>query len=445
MLFSDSDRFKKPVINHPIDKQILCHIKPNTERHVGPGTYFSTSIEEKRSGWKPTSFSRRQPMTPVKVHQQNGYASRQDLYENGIIFSDGFMALPTSETKVVLPGPGDYNIPSDLVGDNSPHLKSSRKGATMGSSPRFACNPPNNLIYNDVLFSCSQMHHPNVSPGEYNMFQSCELIKNSHNIRAVSAASTAVLGRSMSVAKLKKIKEKQLGSTLAGDVTSPLSFHHRSTIAEGTANSVTSNMSPAGSPNVFDLPPSEINSNSSGGFISSHGRQYTPGSSIHRTKKLQKQQQPLRPKPLTDVRLTFGAPGSSFRIPSLSDVLRGSSGDFSPNGGSRPPLLRSNTNNSNTNSKGQHTAFSNHGSPAGDLHGQQPSMRAATSSHHRSASSRAWPSSSSPQPQQGRAYQKHANSEPESVDMFSDRRNLTDESIHDITGLHMSPLPFDDI
>ena len=31
MLFSDEERFKKPMINHPIDRQILCHIKPNTE------------------------------------------------------------------------------------------------------------------------------------------------------------------------------------------------------------------------------------------------------------------------------------------------------------------------------------------------------------------------------------------------------------------------------
>ena len=375
------------------------------------------------------------------------------------------MALPTSETKIVLPGPGDYNIPSDLVGDNSPHLKSSvniksfpksiiyntylllqRKGATMGSSPRFACNPPNNLIHNDVLFSCSQTHHPNVSPGEYNMFQSCELIKNSHNIRAVSAASTAVLGRSMSVAKLKKIKEKQLGSTLAGDITSPPSFH-RSPLAEGTANSDSSNRSPAGSPNVFDIPPSDNNSD----FISSHGRQYTPGSSNHKARK--QQQQPLRPKPLTDVRLTFGAPGSSFRIPSLSDVL-GGSGDLSPHyGGSRPSLLlRSNTSNSNinsnSNSKGQRPhALSNHGSPAGD----HLPVR-ATSSHNRTGASgraTAWQSPPSPLPQQGaRSNHKHAASfEPESVEMttIADRRNLTDESIHDITGLHLSPLPFDDI
>ena len=288
----------------------------------------------------------------------------------------------------------------------------------MGSSPRFACNPPNNLIYNDVLFSCSHTHHPNISPGEYNMFQSCELIKNSHNIRAVSASSTAALGRSMSAAKLRKIKDKQLGSTVAVDLFSP------SPRAEGTTNSDYGSKSPSNSPNVFDLPTSETNSN---GYISGHGRQYTPSTSSHM--KHHNKQQPLRPKPLTDVRLTFGAPGSSFRVPSLADVLGG--GDLSPFGGSRPLLVRTNSSNSsnhhhNNNAKGLRPASSSsHGSPG----------------HRRSASGRAWRSPLSTQPKQG-----ISSHESESGVEISHRRNLTnDESIHDLTGLHLSPLPFEDI
>ena len=80
----------------------------------------------------------------------------------------------------------------------------------MGSSPRFACTPPFNQIKDDVLFSCSESQHPNLGPGEYNMFPSCELLKSSHNVRAVTAIGSAAVGRSMSVAKLKKIKQKQL-------------------------------------------------------------------------------------------------------------------------------------------------------------------------------------------------------------------------------------------
>lgn len=107
MIFSDEPRFQKNAIAHPTNRQIHGFSKIETEKHVGPGAYFSTAEEDKRNGWKKHSFSVRQPMTPVKASSPS--QDRQEYFSAGVLTSYGAIAAPVSPSKRSVPGPGHYD------------------------------------------------------------------------------------------------------------------------------------------------------------------------------------------------------------------------------------------------------------------------------------------------------------------------------------------------
>lgn len=108
MIFSDEPRFQKTAIAHPTNRQIHGFAKIETEKHVGPGVYFSTVDEDRRNGWKKHSFSKRQPMTPVKAASPS-QADRQEYYTASVLTSYGALAAPVSPSKRNNPGPGHYD------------------------------------------------------------------------------------------------------------------------------------------------------------------------------------------------------------------------------------------------------------------------------------------------------------------------------------------------
>lgn len=124
MLFGDEPRFHKEI--QIVDGQISGFKNIETDRHVGPGSYYASHNEEIRygdfnllfsiaivhifiranfffsGGWANKSFSRRQPMSP-----HNRPVERSYLYTAGVLLPTGF-ALPGSPVARQTPGPGYY-------------------------------------------------------------------------------------------------------------------------------------------------------------------------------------------------------------------------------------------------------------------------------------------------------------------------------------------------
>jgi len=191
MIFSDEPRFAKNAIAHPTNHQIHGFSKMETEKHIGPGVYFSTAEEDKRNGWTKKSFSNRQPMSPVKNSSPS--QDRQDYYVAGVVNSYGAVAAPVSPMKRNNPGPGHYDgdiyasfsaspLKRAQSADSFASLKPSRS-----NSARFALAP--SLCMKDgIIFQSKENSHPTAGPGHYPI-QRHDFLKKSHNVRVNKQSS----------------------------------------------------------------------------------------------------------------------------------------------------------------------------------------------------------------------------------------------------------------
>lgn len=109
MLFGDSKRFERPFVSSSADHQLHGVSSHTTDDHVGPGSYFAYDMEQKRGGWKGSSFSQRPPMNSPNKASDRGIFARSNSYTNGHMTSYGVMAHSSpSMQKSSLPGPGYY-------------------------------------------------------------------------------------------------------------------------------------------------------------------------------------------------------------------------------------------------------------------------------------------------------------------------------------------------
>lgn len=120
MLFGDEERFNKTYVSSQMDKQVLGIKNFATEEHIGPGSYFSSDLDEKRNGWGNRSFSRRQPMTPKK--SSDGTFSPR--HNHGVLTPYGAIGAPQSPHHTSHLGPGYYNTGSfnSLSSPSSPNV-----------------------------------------------------------------------------------------------------------------------------------------------------------------------------------------------------------------------------------------------------------------------------------------------------------------------------------
>lgn len=133
MLFGDEKRFKRNYSASKQDKQIHAATAPAADEMIGPGSYFSTNLDEQRNGWAKKSFSRRQPMTPP-ASQRHSVFGRNDSFTTGVLTSYGALSAPMSPKDVLnSPGPGYYDRNVFPVG--SPRL--SPNGVSYSSFLRY--------------------------------------------------------------------------------------------------------------------------------------------------------------------------------------------------------------------------------------------------------------------------------------------------------------------
>eukprot|EP01038_Epipyxis_sp_PR26KG_P016697 gene16697-22839_t len=167
MLFGDEPRFSRNSID--VKGEVLRFGKSvETESHVGPGTYFSTELDEIRNGWKKRSFSRKQPMTPPEG---------KNKYDQ-----------PT-------PGPGHYsgNVLYSFGTNKSFRPQSAEPAAyNLSTTPRNV--GPGMVVRNGVIYYSSDHYtNRNIGPGSYDV-PSDKLIKKSFNVRANSPARNSMDG-----------------------------------------------------------------------------------------------------------------------------------------------------------------------------------------------------------------------------------------------------------
>lgn len=109
MLFGDSKRFNKPFVSSSADHQLHGVSSHATDDHVGPGSYFTHDMEQKRGGWKGSSFAHRSPMNTPNKSSDRGIFARSNSYTNVYMTSYGAVAhASTGNQKSTLPGPGYY-------------------------------------------------------------------------------------------------------------------------------------------------------------------------------------------------------------------------------------------------------------------------------------------------------------------------------------------------
>jgi hypothetical protein len=119
MMFGDAKRFGKSFVSSRVDSQVISVSDNATEDAVGPGAYFNSMIEEKRSGWASKSFSRRSPMSLNRSNDLSlihSGTNNRDLYSSAIVTSYGAIAMPPSPMHhAPVPGPGYYNSNTNVV------------------------------------------------------------------------------------------------------------------------------------------------------------------------------------------------------------------------------------------------------------------------------------------------------------------------------------------
>lgn len=181
MIFNDEPRFSKDVKPNRFS-DIAGYGKSETANHVGPGSYFSSPIDNKRNGWGNNSFSKKQPMSP----NSNRIVDRSIHYRSGAFTNSGILS-PGSALKPNTPGPGQYEgsiikSPSSM---RRPTSAASKEISTfMGQSPRIARTTA--VIRNGILFESTEVYN-GVGPGYYNASTpDHSLLKRSHNIRVRS-------------------------------------------------------------------------------------------------------------------------------------------------------------------------------------------------------------------------------------------------------------------
>lgn len=180
MIFGDEPRFDKDV--QIIHGQLCGFRKNETDKHVGPGSYFAADNEELRSGWCPKSFSRRAPMSPDTRQTDRNYH-----YTSAVLMPVG-LALPGSPSGRQTPGPGYYGKP--VVGtptrrrpQSAGDSFNSAKSSCMGNAHRLAS--PTAILKDGVLFS-SISQNVGVGPGHYSLPDN-SILRKSHNVRVSSA------------------------------------------------------------------------------------------------------------------------------------------------------------------------------------------------------------------------------------------------------------------
>jgi len=189
MLFSGAERFKGKAVTHPNgDLQVYRSDKDETD-HVGPGVYYNSTEEQRRSGWAKKSYTQREPMA-----RPSREVDRSHQYTNGELTSIG-LALAGSPDLKQSPGPGHYAPPiTGTLLHKSPNKKLnvtttignvSLQSAThlMGSSPRLS--PMKAVVRDGVFFSSAEDPSSSPGPGHYlSPSSQSNLLKRSYNIRA---------------------------------------------------------------------------------------------------------------------------------------------------------------------------------------------------------------------------------------------------------------------
>jgi len=238
MIFSDEPRFQKNAVAHPTNRQIHGFSKIETEKHVGPGVYFSTAEEDKRNGWKKNSFSTRQPMTPIKASSPS--QDRQEYYTASVLTAYGAIAAPVSPQKRNNPGPGHYD--GDIFSSFSPSplkraqsaesFASLRPGsANKNSAPRFH-HAPSLCMKDGIIFQSKENSTPTAGPGHYPVARN-DFLKKSHNIRVNKPSSPhktqpitdvrQVFGTPGSTFKTPE-KPRSISRPKSASATSPMNF-----------------------------------------------------------------------------------------------------------------------------------------------------------------------------------------------------------------------------
>jgi len=149
----------------------------STEKHLGPGSYFTAHNEEIRGGWIKRSFSNRQPMIPGHYRKERNSSYVRD-----------------DET----PGPGSYYAEENTnMGDISPRGLSSYSGqfdprmsAAMSMTGAMKSGTKRNLnasasISNGVFFQGNmEEESSHLGPGQYYDSNTTDMVKKSFNVRA---------------------------------------------------------------------------------------------------------------------------------------------------------------------------------------------------------------------------------------------------------------------
>jgi len=204
-MFGDEPRFGKDV---QIVKGQLCGFKKaETDKNLGPGSYFAPTNDEKRNGWVNKSFSKKEPMA------SGDSSDSRYSYQNGLVTSSGLAALPGTPQSRQGPGPGAYgdsdppNTISHQLSVDSLNSKSSYMG---GTTPRLLS--PTAVMKGDVIFQC--IPKSTVGPGAYDSPEDT-IVKRSHNARINSNT------RSMKAGSPSKGSPRPLSSTTSSNDSSP--------------------------------------------------------------------------------------------------------------------------------------------------------------------------------------------------------------------------------
>lgn len=178
MLFGDEPRFYKDLKPNRTSDISGYGQMTETSSHVGPGAYYSESVNDKRNGWASNSFSKRQPMSPNSGRR----VDRNHHYTAGHLCSSGII-IPGSPNVKPSPGPGYYggSIITSPTSLRRPTSADTLKIGTLGKSPRVARSTA--VIRNGILFESKEINSGG-GPGYYNaQSPSHQLIKKSHNVR----------------------------------------------------------------------------------------------------------------------------------------------------------------------------------------------------------------------------------------------------------------------
>mmetsp|Transcript_7193 Transcript_7193/g.7289 ORF Transcript_7193/g.7289 Transcript_7193/m.7289 type:complete len:325 (-) Transcript_7193:389-1363(-) len=211
MIFGDEPRFHKDLKPLFDGGEIYAIGDKNvTSAHVGPGAYYTTEMENTRTGWEKKRFSQRAPMTPEKDR-----VDRSHYFVNGVLLPGGGIARSGSPTsRRINPGPGHYNMdrsilspaqnksaqrprsagarPSSAFGHSTTNLH--KPNGTMGTAgtngTSFGQNSPNkSVLKGGIVYTCIDHDSKLVGPGYYNVGDS--MVKKSFNVRITDGNAAA--------------------------------------------------------------------------------------------------------------------------------------------------------------------------------------------------------------------------------------------------------------